>query len=690
MIETIEEAVKAKRDLTSVESSLIGCPKIFVGAPKKAKYNDTVITFDIETSSFYEGNEKRACMYIWQMCINGYVIFGRTWDEFTEVIYRLKDYFNTDVNHRIIVWVHNLSYEFQWFRKLFIWREVFATDTRKVLYCVTTSGIEFRCSYLLSGYSLAALGNNLTSHTIKKQVGDLDYNLVRGPETPLNDTELGYCAGDVLVVAAYIEEQLDEFGNFCHFVYTNTGRVRKLLRDDTAGDLDYHLLISTLTITPDEYKLLKKGFQGGYTHAGHLNAGKTLKEVDSIDFTSSYPAVMVTEKYPMSKGKKVVIKSVKELCDLSKSYCILVTVKITGLTEKFKYEHFLSESKCQGKGIKAENGRIISADEIITVLTDVDLITVLNCYNITGIGFGDCYIYKKEFLPKSLIKVILKLYKGKTTLKGTKKIIEYMRSKGMLNSCYGMTVTDIVRMIIEYLNKEGWQTSDADVDKDIAKYNKSKSRTLFYPWGVWVTAYARRNLWSGIFEMKSDYIYSDTDSIKFTNLERHKDYINKYNQGIIKKTAEVCKYYELPFEDFAPKTIKGVTKMIGFWDLETEKSKYTRFKTLGSKRYIYEQDDELHITIAGVKKSSGAEFLSSFKDPFKAFNNNLIFDKDHSGKLTLTYIDDIIEGNKEDYKGNKFHYREESSIHMEPSEYNMKLSKDYENYIFERGEEYVI
>ena len=115
----------------------------------------------------------------------------------------------------------------------------------------------------------------------------------------------------------------------------------------------------------------------------------------------------------------------------------------------------------------------------------------------------------------------------------------------MLNSCYGMAVTDIVRPEIIYT--DDWQDPLLpNLEKSIEDYNKSRSRFLFYPWGVWVTAYARRNLFTGICEFGSDYIYSDTDSIKVINISAHMDYINSYNKSQFKVTdrrfANIDKY----------------------------------------------------------------------------------------------------------------------------------------------------
>ena len=72
--------------------------------------------------------------------------------------------YDLSLNKRIIIYVHNLSFEFQFFRKLFNWEKVFSLEQRKPLQAITVEGIEFRCSYLLSGYSLANLSKQLNKY----------------------------------------------------------------------------------------------------------------------------------------------------------------------------------------------------------------------------------------------------------------------------------------------------------------------------------------------------------------------------------------------------------------------------------------------------------------------------------------------------------------------------------------------
>ena len=129
-------------------------------------------------------------------------------------------------------------------------------------------------------------------------------------------------------------------------------------------------------------------------------------------------------------------------------------------------------------------------------------------YKSEHFGVSNFRRYKKSYLPTPLVKSILKLYSDKTTLKGVDgKEVEYLQSKEQLNSCYGMMVTDIVRD--SYIYADEWLPDTPDFNTAIEKYNNSSNRFLFYPWGVWVTAYARRNLFTGIIEFKNDYIYSD-------------------------------------------------------------------------------------------------------------------------------------------------------------------------------------
>lgn len=633
--------------------------------------------FDIETYSWTENNLKKCSMYIWQFAFNGYVFIGRTWKEFKHFISELHKTLQLNDNKRVYVYVHNLSYEFQFMRKWFEWDSVFSVDRRTPIKAETMN-IEFKDSYILSGYSLAKTAEQLRYYKVKKLVGDLDYTKPRGCNTNLTENEIAYCVNDVLVVSAYIQEQIDFYkNNICYIPMTNTGKVRKFCQSycykgDTKDkkeqkEIGYNFseYIHRLTLELDEYELLQRSFQGGFTHANAYYVDKEVHDVTSYDFTSSYPAVMLLEKYPSGKSFKIKFRDMKDYEEKSKQYCMIFDVEMIDVSPQIIADNPISESRCfLCENPITNNGRIVYADRIMLSCTNVDLDIYLKFYNMKHLNIYNARAYTKDYLPTNFLKAILKLYKDKTELKGVSgKEVEYLHSKGMLNSCYGMAVTNIMRDSVVY--DDDWGIEEVDKESAIEEYNTKRGRFLFYPWGVFVTAYARRNLFSAIKECQNDYIYADTDSVKIVNVNSHLEYFRNYNELVQLKIQLVCKSCGLDEKDFSPITVTGKKKPIGVWDYDGH---YDSFKTLGAKRYAYIQNGDLHITVAGLGKSAGKEYLlKRFGSPegvMNHFENSLYIPPEGTGKLTHTYIDDSISGTIIDYEGVESHYEEKSYIHL--------------------------
>ena len=238
-------------------------------------------------------------------------------------------------------------------------------------------------------------------------------------------------------------------------------------------------------------------------------------------------------------------------------------------------------------------------------------------------------------------------------------------------------VTDIVREEIIFKDQE-WSTERPDADKEIEKYNNSRRRFLFYHWGVFCTAYARRNLWYGIGNFGEDYIYADTDSIKHINNQNHQTFIRQYNELCEWKLRRMCEHYNLKYENvLLPKTIKGVEKPLGVWDHDAH---YDKFKTLGAKRYMVYEHGELNITASGVNKKFAVPYLlenCGVDGAFEAFEDGLIIPEDATGKMTHYYIDKCYEGDLVDYQGNVYHYISPSAIYLEKASYSFDINQQY-------------
>lgn len=666
----------------------------------KVHYLNIPCSFDIETTSFYDGLAKKAIMYIWTCNINGTTFYGRTWQQFIDLIRITSEVFECNkFNRRLIIYVHNLEYEFQFMRKWFEWHDIFADEKRSPLYCVTETGIEFRCSYRLSGYSVAKLGDELSTYKTEKMVGDLDYYKLRHSLTPLTDKEFKYCYKDTQVVVCYIQEEIERNeNNIAKIPYTKTGYVRRFCQQRclaSSGKQDnvsrlkgmkYRDVMRSLTLTYDQYKMCKAGFQGGFTHANVNYVNKTLTNVGSIDFTSSYPFTMMAQYFPMSSPREVEVHDLRELNFYLANYCCLFEVQFINIEPLTTNENPISSSRCSYlKDYHLNNGRVINAGILETTITELDFDIFRNFYRWDGIKIGKFLTFYKGYLPTSLVKALVSLYKDKTELKGVEgKETEYLLSKGMLNSAYGMAVTDIVREDLEYhqeLFADEWQVGDETPVSQLNRYNQNPSRFLYYPWGVWVTAHARHNLFRGIREFGSDYVYSDTDSIKAINMDRHMDFIKNYNLHVREQLQAASDFHGIPMEDFEPKTIKGVPKLIGVWDYEGE---YDKFKTLGAKRYLVQKGNEIEFTVAGVNKKAIKEYMLEtygLDGVFDAFTRSLDIPKGRTGKLTHTYIDQEWTGVLVDYNNVPFTYHEKSSIHMEPAPFKISMLDAFWDYI---------
>lgn len=412
-------------------------------------YYNIPCSFDIETTSFYEGEEKRSCMYVWMFGFNGAVVVGRKWEEFEFLINEISTRLDLSSHRKLLCFVHNLEWEFQFIRHRFKWSKVFSIDTRKPLYALSTLGIEFRCSYLLSGYGLAKLSDKLQHFPIPKMVGDLDYSLPRfggDNPTPLTEREWGYCVNDVRVVMSFVYDEIVRNGNVSKIPLTKTGYVRRYVREKCFGERfsskynHYRGVMSSLRIkSADEYKQLKRAFQGGFTHACCLYSGEVLEKISSDDFSSSYPAQICAKPYPMSSAEEIKIETKEEFERNLNKYCCIFDIEFVGLEPLILDENYISISRCYDiVNAVTNNGRLVSCDRCKTTITEQDFFIIRKFYKWDKIGIGTFRRYRRGYLPTDFVRAVLELYKQKTELKGVVgKEYELMWTKELLNSCYG-------------------------------------------------------------------------------------------------------------------------------------------------------------------------------------------------------------------------------------------------------------
>ena len=643
----------------------------------------TIYTFDIETTSYLIHDDciistdeylslsekerlqaiPQATMYIWQFSINDVVYYGRTWDEFKQFIERLEK----NSKKKKLVFVHNLSFEFQFFRSVFKIKSVFSRKSRKVMKCsLLDYNITFQCSLFMSGVKLAKLPE-IYGLSVKKMDGDLDYSKIRTSITPLTEAELGYCEHDCLVLYEYIKKELLTYETVFKIPLTMTGKVRRELQNLLMKDYKYRNEVrKAINIKPSVYNRLIEAFAGGYTHANYIYSDEVIKDVDSYDEASAYPYVMVTRKFPMRAFKECKITSVS---DMLPQFAYLVRVRFKKIRCKY-YNNFISASKCLTiAGATLDNGRVIRARELTITLTDIDFRFFCDTYTFESCEVLESYYSLYSYLPEQFVRFILEKYYYKTKYKGVKgKELFYALEKAKYNSLYGMTVTNMIRDEVLYDNLTGWSEktlSDVDIfDKLIEELSKS---FLSFAWGVWITSYARDNLLRRVVDLDQYILYCDTDSAKV--IEGYdKSVFEKYNVTVMDQIKQASRNMGIPEEYFMPKDQNGKQHPLGIFEYEEH---YDKFITQGAKKYCVEKGGKLYITVSGVPKS-GAECLNRIED----FKDNLVFTFDKTKKNTIIYNDSQMSIDIIDYKGVKYTCSDKTSCVLLPAEYS--LSKSYE------------
>ena len=649
--------------------------------------NDDIMCFDIETSSgflhkdsdtlepylgkskkYYEDCKKFSICYVWQFSINDNIFWGRTLEDFKDFLQELEYY----EPHKKIVYIHNFSFEFQFLINVLQFDYVFARQARKPLFA-EWSTYQFRCSYFLTNMSLATWAEQ-RKLSVQKLVGDLDYTILRTPKTVLADKELDYCFNDVLVMYYGLQQYKEKYGHMIDIPFTQTGEVRKevIERMNVSSEYKYRKrCIKLIPQTIKDYSLLCDCLMGGYAHSNAVHTNVVLDNVFSKDISSSYPTVMCLEKYPMTYFEETVP------CEdyfNNDNYSYIITFDVEHLCSK-RWNTWLSFSKCAKiKGYSLDNGRVLKADYVQLSLTNVDYEMFQLCYDFDNLNIIDFRISSNDYLSPTFVKYILELYGNKTTLKGIKeKEPLYMKSKQYINSMYGMMVTKNITDTIEF-EEDRWKKellNEKNFYTKIASEKKKLSKTFgAFQFGVWVTAYARRNLWKGILALDYNVAYCDTDSIKYIDCDT--DFFERYNKEIERRENMRADMLGIPRDKFCPRDKNGMPHRLGIFD---DDGQYKKFKTLGAKKYCYvDNDDKLHMTVSGVRKSAVSQ-LHDIED----FKDGTVFDVEHAQKLIMTYVDDMppIVWNKGQY--DEFYSNYKHGICAQPTTYSLGITDDYES-----------
>lgn len=674
-------------------------------------------TLDTETSSI----AKSTCwnntetdigfVYLIQLHINHKNYIFRNLEEFSKILYELCEVLDREFC-TLVIYVHNLSFEWQFLKSYITVDDVFSIKNRKIARIYAYNGaIEFRCSYLLSNMSLEKFTENYCTEEYRKDKELIDYEVLRYPWTELDNNILYYSLMDVITLHKAIESIMNREGDTIQSIpMTNTGYVRRACKkacigekapdhkhyiDATIDDIreftKYKENFRKMETSLEEYNMLVRAFRGGNTHANRYKVNRIIENVDSYDFASSYPsAIICSDEFPIGKLMECTddVQSLADLQKFSDKFFILAELIFYNI-ELRDWKNvtvpYISKSKCiieENKENMYDNGRVLKVvGQLNIVVTGIEIPIIVKQYKGTCI-VKKCYYSVKGYLPLSLRKTVYEWYEKKTSLKKVAgKEYEYMRSKNRVNATYGMMVEKIVKDIIEYSN--GNIISRKPTEEEAAEqlhnfFTPMQQKFLLFQWGVAVTAIARVRLQEMIDLVGEDFVYCDTDSCKFMNAEKYRKKIEEYNQKWI-KYADKCGC------PYTAKTKNGELQILGIADFDGH---YDRFKTLGAKKYSVEQNGELEITIAGVPKVAGAQLLGNIENfkigyHFKVPDNAPLKLR-QAWKKSLTYNDDFNEIFL--INGNQLHIK--SNVAVLRTTYQLDITDEYEEVIRDAQTQY--
>lgn len=533
-------------------------------------YIDYVLTFDFDITTTSDG--KQAYISKWNI--------QEEESHCGDSIFDLQNTLNTlnsmlAANQRAVIFVRNLSHLFQFLKGIheFTDEEYFAIDEHKILNC-RIDKIEFRCLMLHS---------NMKMREYTGKYGDTTYKE----------------GGDIVdrckaMRSAIINEMRIENDDLYSVPDTSTGYVRRDIHAAMYCSFANRKLKENFKFSFDTYNLLDKALRGGNCVANRFYVGEIVKNVKSADRCSAYTDSILNHQYPMGAF------SHEGACDWEwyaklrkrKNACVMqiefINLRLKNPNNPAPYIDDTGDSY----NAVIEGDRIISADYLVTYITDVDLDIIMRQYDMDVANILDLSYARYGKLPEELLDVQRKYYTLKTELKNVKgEELRYMKNKAKNNSIAGIfqqrpiykkfTIKNNIITEIEQDTEEAWN----EVSNNL--------QSVSFAWGVWTTAWARWELQKAIDLAGDKFIYTDTDSVKYigdidwTKLNDDKVAESTSNKGVAKDK-------------------KGIPHYVGVWEQEETA---TEFCMLGQKKYAACHGKKLMITVSGLDKELGGKAL---------------------------------------------------------------------------------
>ncbi|MGL6168826.1 MAG: DNA polymerase [Fusobacteriaceae bacterium] len=319
-------------------------------------------------------------------------------------------------------------------------------------------------------------------------------------------------------------------------------------------EINFRNFLPILDIEPR--KMAKYGYCGGITSLGN-NVKGFYENVQMVDINSSYPFAM-TQDLPYGSPTKIF----KEVKNGYSDYIIKVNFEIKNNMIPFLRVNS-HQKACELLNISNNDfykkSYFPKKFKGYLCINSIDL-ELLNKYYKCNYKIIFGYNYKTK---KYLKEMIEKLYNYRTEFKKKGDKVKEQSVKLILNSLYGKFAQDL--------------TGEIRIMEEINKTVKSyveDNNNLYIPLSSCITSLGRKNLVNVINILDTDFLYCDTDSVYFKNVEKNYKILEDNNL----------------IDDI----------VLGNWAKEYTEIKKAKF--IGKKLYMIETDEKIVIKSVGLSK----------------------------------------------------------------------------------------
>lgn len=620
----------------------------------KTCYCSEAIYLDTETSNNHAEDPRELRTWITSIQVrfdNNYYLFRKP-TELIEWMNSLIKKYDLNPERKIICYCHNAAYDLSYLAPWF--QEYLPATPRSGIYEGSNKIImynqycfEFRCTYMLTGMSLAKWSTDMNVEH-KKKVGLYDYSKIIYQDDELSADEQLYDEYDVLSLEECLKKQLVKYNDdLTSIPMTATGYCRRVFRRGSKQDPYYRKDVFLKTrLDVEAYKFSINSFAGGFTHANRFIKSLLIEaEIGHGDFRSMYPSELMC--YPLPFGEPELYydvnrkfyqdmpnkPSVDDIINMWPEYFCITQIRLyeaemrsENITMPFMQKSKMRHLDGENFRLLCDNGRVMKIirknkkyqGAVCELFVDNLTLKILKEQYRMALKVVKIIRFKTTPIPECLGRTIDDLFIKKSELKihhaemaekygefseqAIEAMYELNKNKRLLNACYGMFATNPCRREYDldyeaYFNEDDDKekrvlklvkgiSEDKDIDEALNKFYDGRNNFLPYQISSAVTALGRYELYEYIKAVGyENCLYCDTDSIFYIKSPEVESRIKALNAEKQKKAHYVIS--------------KG--KRI-YYDVFEAEPDITHFKTLHSKCYGYitKKKQELHLTIAGI------------------------------------------------------------------------------------------